>query len=141
MITAQCTYFIHFFDRLSYAKAADGITRSIFGTDVFAGSFAQVVMHTTLHDREKILRIAVLIRRAVEPGKAPVEPAMGKLHGCFGIIVFAAAGRAFIKSHDDIAADDALDIHHLLRTEQMFAAINMRTENSAFLCELSLACQ
>ena len=49
--------------------------------------------------------------------------------------------RTFIKSHDDITADNALDVHHFFGAEQMFAAINMRLKHYTFFIYLPVVGQ
>ncbi len=56
---------------------------------------------------------------------------MGKLHGFEGIVVIAGVGGAFVKGHDNVGADDALDIHDPLGAEHMFRPVDVRLENDA----------
>ena len=50
---------------------------------------------------------------------------MRQFHACPGIKMIAGIGGTFIKSHDDVSANDALNIDHIFRGKNVPAAINV----------------
>src|SRR5574344_926830 len=73
----------------------------------------------------------------VEMLDAAVEPPVGESETLLGILVIAFARRTFVEGHHDVCSDDALGVHHILRSKYMFAAIDMRTELATLLREFT----
>ena len=55
-----------------------------------------------------------------------------------GIGIFSCSRRTFVKGHHYVSTDRALYVHHLLRGEQMFRAVDMRTEPCSLLSQLTV---
>src|SRR6476469_550459 len=85
--------------------------------------------------------MTVQIRRFIQPCKASVEPAVRQFHNFLSIAVFAGIGWTFIKSHNDIRTNTALDIHYFFRCKQVAAAIYMRLEKGTLFSQFSICCQ
>ncbi len=128
----QLGHGVHFFGGLAYRQAADRIGWPLKRCDGFGRLDAQVFVGAALHDGEKGLLIAVQALGFVKMGTAALEPAMGHFHRLLGVFVFARVGRTFVKSHDDVAADDALDVDGSLRTKQVLGAVDVRLESHPF---------
>ena len=123
--TYQSAHFVHFIFRFSYAKATYGITGAVAGGDEFGRSLTEVLIGTTLNDRKQRLFMTVGRLRVAEALNTTVEPAMGKVHRLARVTIIRRIGRAFIKCHNNIGPDGALNIHHIFWCEKMAGAINM----------------
>src|SRR5580765_7780342 len=86
---------------------------------------------STLHDRKQILIMPIFWLGFIHPLDATVQPAMCELHTFPCIVVIAGIRRAFIKSHDDIAANASLNVDHIFGSEFMPAAIDMTLKTAA----------
>ena len=63
---------------------------------------------------------------------------MGEFHRFTRVIVLTGPGGAFVEGHQDVGPDAALDIHDILRGENMPGAVDMRPENCPFRRQLPL---
>ena len=72
--------------------------------------------------------VAVARLRFLETFEAATEPLLREVQRALGIGVVGVAGAAFVKGHDDVRADGALNVHHTLGREEMLAAVDMRAE-------------
>jgi len=100
-----------------------------------------VAVYTALHYRKQVLRIAIRIRCGVKPGNAAVEPAVGAVHRIFRICIRAIGRRAFVKRHNNIGTNGALNIHNPFRCKKVLAAVDMAAEQYAFFCNLAVGRQ
>ncbi len=89
---------------LAYSQATDGIAVKANGGKRRAGLSPQVWIDAALHNAKKP------ITRARHKGgfRAP-SPAHGKQHGFLRLFARGGIGRAFIKRHGDVAAQQVLD--------------------------------
>ena len=55
----------------------------------------------------------------------PLQPAVGHLHGEFGVVVVRSTRGTFIKGHDNIRPYGPLYVYYIFRSEQMFTSINV----------------
>ena len=108
----------HFFLRLAYRYAANGVAVEIHGGQFLGAGAAQVGIHGALHDAEVVLQPRAAHGLVlIHPGFAALGPAQGEPQGFFGILAVAGVGRAFIEEHGDIAAQVGLDFHAALRAQ------------------------
>lgn len=135
-LTDQIGHLVHIFRRFAYRQAADGVGLAAETRDGFRGGSPQIGVGAALHDGEERLKIAVEAFLPVEVIAAAPQPAVGHLHRVFGVAIVARVGRAFVKGHDDIAADGSLDIDRLFRREKVAGAVDVRLKGNAFLFDL-----
>ena len=128
---------IHFFDGFADREAADGIAFAAKRGDGFGRNFPQFGESAALHNRKKSLRVAMHRLGRVEMLAASFEPAMGKLHRVFGVLEIAGIRGAFIEGHNDVCADNSLNINGFLRRKKMFGAVDMALESHAVLLYFS----
>ena len=55
-----------------------------------------------------------------------------------GIVVIRVAGAALVEGHDDVRTDRALDVHHLLRREEVLRSVDVRAEEGALLVQFAI---
>jgi hypothetical protein len=103
----------------THSQTSDGIPFPFPGSHEFSRLLTQIGVNAALHNREKALVIAVFGGGFVETGDAAVEPAVGQLHGFFGVSVIGCARGTFVEGHDDVGSYAALGVHHVFRRKQM----------------------
>lgn len=112
-------------------KAADAVAGQIQLRQLPGGFDAQILVKRPLNDAEQGL---------IVPGfglHAAIQPTQGAAQGGLGPGVIAGIGRAFVKLHDDVAAQLLLNADGGFRGEEMPAAIQMGTEFHAVLGDLA----
>ena len=97
----------------------------------------QVFIGAALNDGEERLTITVEGFRLVKTLHASLQPSLGKLQTISSILVVALAWRTLVEGHHDIGSDGTLGIHHILRREEVFRAINVTTELTTFVAEFA----
>ena len=137
----QVGHVVHIFGRLAYRQSADGVGFAVEARDGFGGGSPQIGIGAALHNGEERLEITVETLLLVEMLAAALQPAMGHLHGVFGVAIIARVGRAFVKGHDDIAADGSLDIDGFFRREEVAGAVDMRLKGNALFFDLPVVTQ
>ena len=90
-----------------------------------------VVVDAALHDAEDELAVGV---RLVLRGLRPAERLLDGLHRARAI---TGIRKAFVKDHRDVAAENALHLHRLFRTEKKLMSIKMRVEAAPLFRDFS----
>ena len=62
---------------------------------------------------------------------------MGQAEALLCVFVVACSGRTLVEGHDDVCADAALDVHHLLGRKGVSAAVDVALEGAAFFRQLA----
>ena len=75
--------------------------------------------------------------RLIETFEATVKPTLGHLQAFLCILIVTFAGWAFVKSHHDVCTDDTLRIHYILRGEEVFGTVEVRTKFAAFIAKFA----
>ncbi len=78
-----------------------------------------------------------MLTAAVESLAAALGPAHGHLHACRNFVARSVGARTFVESHDDIAAQQALDLHAPFGREHVFGPVDMAAEFDALLRKLA----
>ena len=91
-----------------------------------------------LDDGEEALVVAVEGLGGVEAVDAAVEPAVGELHGVFGVAVVGLAGSALVEGHDDVGSDDTLYVHHPFGGEEVAAAVDVGAEGATLVGDFAV---
>ena len=133
----QLRHSIHVFYGFANREAADGIAFPPESGDGFCGYFAQFRIRAALNDGEKRLGMSVKRLGIVETLDAAREPAVCEAERFFRVFEIAGIRGTFIESHDDIRADDALDVHHIFRGKVVFRTIYVALKRDAFFFNLS----
>src|SRR3972149_645929 len=68
-------------------------------------------------------------------------PEVAALHGLVDVVEGFSEGRTLIEGHDDVSTQLLLNLDDTLRCEEMLAAIDMRTEQDAFIAYLAQVTQ
>ncbi len=74
----------------------------------------------------------IMLPSAFEPTVCQVERT-----GC--VVVVRRSRSAFVKCHHYVGANCPLDVHHVLRREQMLASVYVAAEKGTLFTELALA--
>ena len=131
-------HLVHLFGRLTYGEAADRVPVGPFAGHVLGRLDTKILVDTTLHDGEEALRIAIFGLRLVETLEATVEPALRQAQRLLCVVVVGVARATLVEGHDDVRADRALDIHHLLGREEVLRPVDVRAELGALLVQLAI---
>ena len=131
-------HLVHHLSRLAYGQTADRGTTAIVKlaqhvANMLGCILAQVLIGTTLNDREQRLVVAVQGLGLVESLNAALQPSLSEAQAVLGIFVVALAWRALVERHHDIGANHTLGVHHVLRRKDMLRTINMTAELATFL--------
>ena len=113
----------HIFLGFSHRQASDGIAGEVHLHQFFRAFLPQVFMGAALHDAKESLFLVVL-----KGYLATFRPVQSELEGFLQILAAGRQGRTFVKAHDDIGANGFLNLHNLLRTKEMQAAVDMAAE-------------
>ena len=81
--------------------------------------------------------ITVLGFRFVESRDATVQPTVRHFHRLLGIGIFRIARSTFVKRHHYVRSDSTLDVHYPLRSEDVLASVDVRTELGAFFAQFA----
>ncbi len=121
----------HFGFRFADTHAANRITIKVHRCQFSRAAFSEVGVRRPLND-SKNQRAIFLIRPPIERSFLPAE---GEVQTAGCIVITAGVGRAFVKGHDNIRAEVALDLHRLLRADEGRCAVNVVLKMHAFLCD------
>jgi hypothetical protein len=124
--------------RLPDRQSSDGIAGGTALGDGVGARLPEIIVGRPLDNRKQHLLVSIEGGRLVHPRNAPVQPTVGQLHGLPGIPIITGIGRTFIKGHDDVSPDDALDVHRPFRREQVRTAIDVAPEGHALLLDFSV---
>ena len=131
-------HLVHGFGGFAHGEAADGVAFGVFGGYVFGRLTAEVGIFAALDDGEEALVVAVEGLGGVEAVDAAVEPAVGELHGVFGVAVVGLAGSALVEGHDDVGSDDTLNVHYPFGGEEVAAAVDVGAEGAALVGDFAV---
>ena len=121
----------------THTQSANGVATSFVLDYVFRALLAQIGVHATLNNWKQFLVISVFWFRFMETFHATIQPTVGHVHAFFGIGFFARIRRTFIKGHDNVGPNGALNVHYILWAKKVFRAINMAFKGSAFFFNFS----
>ena len=62
---------------------------------------------------------------------------MGAIHTVFGVFLIGCTGGTFVECHHDVGTNLTLDLHHVLRREEEFAAVDMAGKLHALFFHLA----
>ncbi len=68
---------------------------------------------------------------------ATLRPAHRQLHRARDLVARAVSARAFVERHDDVRAEQPLDLHRALGGEHVLAAVDVAAKLHAFLGQLA----
>ena len=131
-------HLIHHLGGFTHGEAADGVTVGTQVGDKLGRFLTQVLIDTTLHDREIGLTVAVAGLCVLEVLPAAGQPVVGQRQRLAGIVVVAGAWRALVQRHHDVTADGAFNVHHLLGGKQVLATIDVAAKGHALVGQLAV---
>ena len=139
--TYHLYHIVHHLGRLAHGESAYGVAVGAEGGDVLGCLAPHVGIGAALHYRE--IRLVVSVERfcflVVLP--ASFEPAFGEVERATRIRTVGSTGGAFIESHHYGRPYGALDIDHVLGSEQMPRPVDVAAEMRAFFGGLAVCRQ
>ncbi len=115
----QFCHCIHILRRFAYGESAYSVALAPMSSDGFGRDFSQLRIGAALNDWEKSLLVAINRFGVVEAFDATLQPAMCEAERFFGVLEIARVGRTLIEGHNNVGADDALDVHHIFWRENV----------------------
>src|SRR5262249_35456267 len=76
-------------------------------------------------------------RRTFERAPAALGPGQRQAHAAFDFVVLRRQFYAFVELHDDVGAEQELNLDGALRAELVRSAVEMRTERHALVADLA----
>ena len=129
-------HFKHFFLPFADRQSADGITVKADFFQPFRRPGAQIPIISPLLDAENAVSLAV------NPGVfASFGPAHGHFDRFFHRFVSGRQLDAFVQTHGDVGIELMLDFHRLFGRQEIFFAVNVRTELHPFFAQFAQAGQ
>ena len=134
-------HLIHLLSRFTHRKSSYCIAFAVEFGSVLHCRTAQVRINAALDDWENRLGISVERLRLIEMFEVALQPVLGELEGFFCILVARIAGTAFIESHHNIRANNALCINIILRSKAVLGTVDMGTKSAAIRSEFTHLCE
>ena len=132
-------HLIHDLGGFTYCQTANGIAVGILVGNILGCIAAQFLEGTTLYDREKALLVTLKGGCLLKTAEATIEPSLGELKALLGILIVALTRGTLVESHDDVSANDALCIHYILWSKDVFGTINVGAELATFFTQFANA--
>src|SRR5689334_16689559 len=85
--------------------------------------------------------MTILALRFIKTFAAAFQPAMRHLHALLCMTMINGMFRAFIKCHDNVSANDSLNLHGIFGGKKMFRSVNVRSERNSILLYFSCLCK
>jgi hypothetical protein len=128
----------HFVFRFTDRDSADGVSVEIEIDEFAGGLLPEIGIDASLNDSEVELSTGSTDGLVgFNPLLAALSPSGGEVGGFLGILAFTRVGRAFIKKHRDVRAEDALDLHTLFRAEHHAGAVEVALKLHSLLRDLA----
>jgi hypothetical protein len=121
---------------LAHRKAADRVAVEADGDQRLGALAAQAFVERALLDAEQ-RRLPRVVLAGVERRPAAPRPAHRQRHRGGDLVARAVGGGALVEGHDDVAAEQALDLHRALGAEQVARAVEVAGERHALLGDLA----
>ena len=122
---------VHRLLRLAHGDAADRVAGEVHRREFLRAVAADRVVRAALHDAEH--ELAGRVRRL----KRHLRPRERRLHALRGTRGVARPREAFVEHHRDVACEEALHLHRLLRAEEHEAAVDVAVEPAPLRRELA----
>ena len=121
--------------RLANSKAADGVTWKIELEKLAGALAAQIRKSGALYDAELPLlrRLAIFLSGFLKTFAGAASPSRGALQRGFSLVARRGSFNAFVENHCDVGTEGQLNLGGFFGCEQMFGAVEMRSEAHAFI--------